>query len=303
MPMFNKSFLVSKIVNSLVSHHFNVFLTQGCFDIAARKDNLMLIKSMINVDGLDHDQALSLRSISSFLSAYPFIISVKTNREFLNDEIIYSRFQLPVITPEMLSKILDEEIIPAVRSAKGKHTIAVDVNGLREKRKELQLTLEQLAEIVGISKKALYEIEKSRVNPTSETVKKLENALRINLKDSYKMKAVEKTYLKPKNDFQNKVSQELSRIGIDNSSVYSAPFEIVGKENFSLITGLSKNSVKIKKEANVVKKLSSIFSSKAVFVAKKCREQSIEGVPIVLESELPDIDSSKELGKILEEKA
>jgi putative transcriptional regulator len=300
--MFNKSFLVSKIVNSLVSHQFNVFLTQGCFDIAARKENLMLIKSMINVDGLDHDQASSLRTISSFLSAYPFVISVKTNREFLNDEIIYSRFQLPVITPEMLSKILDEELIPAIQSARGKHTISIDVNTLREKRKELQLTLEQLAEIVGISKKALYEIEKSRVNPTSETVKKLENVLRIDLKNSYKMKTVEKTYLKPKNDFQNKVSKELSRIGIDNSSVYSAPFEIVGKEKFSLITSLSKNNVKIKKEATVVKKLSSIFSSKAVFVAKKCREQSVEGVPIILESELPEIESSKELDKILDEK-
>jgi len=246
---------------------------------------------------------MSLRSISSLLSAYPFIISVKTNREFLNDEIIYSRFQLPVITPEMLSKILDEEIIPAVQSAKGKHTVVVDVNGLREKRKELQLTLEQLAEIVGISKKALYEIEKSRVNPTSETVKKLENALRMNLKNSYKMKTVGKTYLKPKNDFQSEVSKEFSRIGIDNSPVYSAPFEIVGSEKFSLITGLSKNNVKIKKEVGVVKKLSLIFSSKAVFIAKKCREHSVGGVPVVLESELPEIDSSKELGKILEEKA
>jgi putative transcriptional regulator len=301
--MFNKSFLVNKIVNSLVSHQFKVFLSQGCFDIAARKEYLMLIKSLINVDGLDQGQALSLRTISSFISAYPLIISVKTNREFLSDEIIYSRFQLPVITPEMLSKILEEEIIPAINSAKGKHSVDIDANSLREKRKELQLTLEQLSEIVGISKKALYEIENKRVNPTNETVKKLETVLKIDLKNPYKLKTVEKTYLNPKNDFQNKVSKELTRIGIDNSSVYSAPFEIVGREKFSLITSLSKNNVKIKKEATVVKKLSLIFSSKAVFVAKKCKEKEIEGVPIVLESELPEIESSKELDKILEEKA
>jgi len=301
--MFNKSFLVNKIVNSLVSHQFKVFLSQGCFDIAARKEYLMLIKSLINVDGLDQEQALSLRAISSFISAYPLIISVKTNREFLSDEIIYSRFQLPVITPEMLSKILEEEIIPAINSAKGKHSVDIDANSLREKRKELQLTLEQLSEIVGISKKALYEIENKRVNPTDETVKKLETTLRIDLKNPYKLKTVEKSYLNPKNDFQNKVSKELTRIGIDNSSVYSAPFEIVGKEKFSLITNLSKNNVKIKKEASAVRKLSSIFYSKAIFVAKKCREKSVEGVPIVLESELPEIESSKELGKILEEKA
>jgi len=300
--MFNKSFLVNKIVNSLLSNQFKIFLTQGCFDIAARKKYLMLIKSLINVDGLNQEQALSLKSISYFLSAYPLIISVKTNRQFLSDEIIYSRFQLPVITPEMFSNILEQELVPAIQSAKGKHTVAIDTDALREKRKEMQLTLEQLSEIIGISKKALYEIENSRVNPTNETAEKLEDILKIDLKNLYKLKTAEKTYLKPKNNFQSKVSKEFSRIGIDNSSVYSAPFEIVGREKFSLITSLSKNGLGIKKEATTVKKLSSIFSSKAVFVAKRCGEQAVEGVPIVLESELPEIESSKELGKILEEK-
>jgi putative transcriptional regulator len=301
--MFNKSFLVNKIVNSLLLNQFKVFLTQGCFDIAARKGYLMLIKSLINVDGLNEEQALSLRSISYFLSAYPLVVSVKTNRQFLNDEIIYSRFQLPVITPEMLSNILEQELVPAMQSAKGKHTVAVDADALREKREELQLTLEQLSEIVGISKKALYEIENRRVNPMSDTVERLEDALKTDLKTLYKLKTAEKTYIKPRNNFQSRVSKEFSRIGIDNSAVYSAPFEIVGREKFSLIISLSKNSLKIRKEATVVKKLSSIFSSKAVFVAKICKEQAVEGVPIVLESELPEIESTKELGKILEEKA
>lgn len=300
--MFNKSFLVNKIVNSLLSNQFKVCTTQGCFDVVARKEYLLMIKSLINVDGLNQDQALSLRSISYFLSAYPLIVSIKTNRQFLSDEVIYSRFQVPVITPEMLSKILEEELVPAIQSSKGKHTVDIDTAGLREKRKELNLTLEQLAEIANISKKALYEIENNRVSPTSETVKKLESFLRTDLKNSYKFKATEKTYLKPKNEFQEKVSKELSRIGIDNSSVYSAPFEIVGKEKFSLITNLSKNGLKIKKEAIIVRELSSIFSSKAVFVAKKCREQEVEGVPIVLESELPEIESTKELDQVLKEK-
>jgi predicted transcriptional regulator len=133
-------------------------------------------------------------------------------------------------------------------------------------------------------------------------VKKLETFLKIDLKKPYKLQQAEKTYLKPKNEFQQEVSKEFNRIGIDNSAVYSAPFEIVGKEKFSLITTLSKNGFKIKKEATKVKKLSSIFSSKAVFVAKASREESVEGVPVVLESELPEIETTKEFDKILKEK-
>jgi len=300
--MFNKSFLVNKLVNSLLSKQFQVLLSEGCFNIAAKKEELLLIKSLINVDSLNQEQALSLRSISFFLSAYPLVVSVKTNREFLNDETIYSRFQLPVLTPTLFDNFLEEESIPSIHSSKGKHTITINTEELKEKRKQLGFSLQELSQLIGISKKALYEIENKRVNPTQETVKKLEMTLKIDLKKPYKLQQAEKTYLKPKNEFQQDVSKEFKRIGIDNSSVYSAPFEIVGKEKFSLITTLSKNGFKIKKEATKVKKLSSIFSSKAVFVAKASREESVEGVPVVLESELPEIETTKEFGKILEEK-
>jgi putative transcriptional regulator len=299
--MFNKSFLVNKIVNSLLKKEFQVLLTQGCFDIAAKRENLLLLKVLINVDGLEENQALSLRAISYFLSAYPFIISLKTNREFLDKRTIYSRFELPVVTPELFEEILIEEAF-AVQSSKGKHTVVINAELLRNKRKELEFTLEELSDIIGISKKALYEIENKRVNPTVETVKKLESFLKVDLQLPYEMKSAKETYLKPKEEFQERVSKEFFRMGINNSAVYSAPFEIVGKEKFSLIASLSKNTIKIKREAEIVKKLSSIFSSLALFVAKKSREKNIEGVPIILESELPEIENSKELNRMIEEK-
>lgn len=299
--MFDKSFLVNKIVNALQKNEFEIVLTTGCFDVAARREHLLLVKALMNVDGLNQEQALSLRAISYFVSAYPFIISVKNNREFLNDDIIYSRFALPVLTPQLFEEILAEEDIAAVQSAKGRHTMEINTFALKEKRKELEYTLEELAKTIGISKKAMYEIENRRVNPSVETVKKLESILGVELRLIYEMKSTSAAYLKPKDEFQRKVSEEFTRMGIDNSTVYSAPFEIVGKEKFSLITGLSQNTVKIKRDANVVRKLSSVFSSKAVFIAKKSREKSVEGLPIVLESELPEIASSKELSKIIEE--
>jgi len=300
--MFNKSFLVNKIVNSLLGKQFQVLLTRGCFDIVAKKEKLLLLKVLINIDGLEENQALSLRTISYFLSASPFIISLKTSRGFLDNKIIYSRFELPVITPQFFEAILVEEDISAIQSSKGKHTVTINTELLRNKRTELEFTLDGLSTIIGISKKALYEIENKRVNPTLETVKRLESFLKIDLRLPYEMKFARETHLKPKDDFREKVSKEFSRIGINNSVVYSAPFEIIGREKFSLITILSKNTVKIKREAETVKKLSSVFSSVALFVAKKSREKNINEIPVFLESELSEINSSKELTKLIEEK-
>lgn len=300
--MLNKSFLINRVVNCLSKKEYRVLVTQGCFDIAARNEFMLLIKALINVDGLKREQALSLKAISHFISAHPFIISLKNNREFLVNNVIYSRFELPVVTPNTFENIIEEEMV-CIKSAKGRYTVEIDPLKLRKKRKELNLTLEELSSRVGISKKALYEIENKRVNPTLETVKNLEIALGIRLKSPYEFESIKPVYLKAKDEFQNRVSRELLRIGFDNSSVYSAPFEIIGREKSPLIAGLSKNTTKIKKEAGKVKNLSSIFFSQCIFVAKKCREKNIEGVPIFLESELSEFDSAKEFRKVIGERA
>jgi len=300
--MFNKSYLVNRLVDSLSKKEFQLFLTRGCFDIVARKDFLMLIKALTNVDGLVQEQAQSLKAISYFISAYPLVVSEKTNRTSLEDKIIYSRFELPVVTPTMFECIIEEEVIPEIKTIKGKHIVTINTVYLRKKREELNLSLEKLSKQIGISKKALYEIEKQRVNPTLETVERLEELLRVDLKVPYEMKTVERTCIEPKNEFQKKVSLEFFRLGVDNSAVNSASFKIIGKEKTSLITGLSDNTIKIKKTVLQVKGLSSIFSSQGIFVAKRSHEQAIDGVPIVLESELPELESSKELNKLIKEK-
>jgi len=301
--MFNKSFLVNKVVNSLLSKDFHVFVSEGAFDVAAKKKQLMLVKTQINVDALQQDQAASLRSISYFLSAYPFVVSIKSNRDFLQDNMIYSRFQIPVVTPEMFENVLEGEDVAAIRSAKGKHSVDIDTAALREKRKESGFSLQELSELIGISKKALYEIEKKRKNPSAETLEKLERMLGIGLARNYEMKKIERpTYMKPKNNFQKSVSTQFDRIGIENSSVNAAPFEIVGKESFSVITNLTPNASEIKDVKNV-KKLSAILSTKAFYVAKKSKEANVEGVPVLLESELPGIKSSRDLRKRMREKA
>ncbi len=298
--MFDKMFLVTKIVNTLQKNDYEVFLTQGSFDIAARRENLLLIKTLLNADALTSDQALSLRAISHFVSAHPFVVSLKNNREFLDNEIIYSRFDLPVLTPDFFEDVIIDET-EVIHSAKGRHTIDVNSFALREKREELGMTLSQLAESVGITKKALYEIENKRVNPTEETVKRLESFLKIKLRIPYEMKYVDSVYLQPRDEFQKRVSKEFSRIGIDNSSVYSSPFEIVGKGNSSLITNLSDTHKEIANKVDVVKNISKIFNAKAFFVVKKSEAKSIDGLKIFHEAELQEIENTHDFSKIIDE--
>jgi len=252
---------------------------------------------LINIDSFSEEHALSLKSISYFLSANPFVVSIKNNRQFLNDQIIYSRFQLPVITPQTFENFLEEEKMIFLESSKGKHTSEVDVEKIRNKRKEKGFSLRELAQLVGISKKAMYEIEKSKTKPSVDTINKIENILNIKIQISRKIEAnISATHIKPKTELQRKVSKEFSRIGIENSSVYSAPFEVIGRENFSVVTS------SLTKELPIMKKFANIVSSKAFLFAKVSNKESVNGVPIVLEKELSEIDTPKDLNRKLKEK-
>ena len=295
--MFNKSFLTDKIVNSLMDRDFEVLVTEGCFNIAAKNESLVLIKSLMNVDSFSEEHALSLRSISYFLSANPFVVSIKNNREFLHDQTVYSRFQLPVITPQTFENFLEDDKMIFFESSQGKHTSEVDAQKIRSKRKEKGFSLKELAQLVGISKKAMYEIEKSRTKPSMETMNKIEDVLNTKVQIAKKIETKTKaTYIKPKTELQKKVSREFTRIGIDNSPVYSAPFEIIGKESFSVVTS------SLKTELLIMKKFANIVSSKAFLVVKESKEDSANGVPIVSEKELSELNSPKDLNKRLKEK-
>jgi len=295
--------LVGKVVNSLQKGGYEVLQNEGNFDIVAKRDKqILLIKVLMNIDALKEDQAMSLRAVAYFMGCQAVVTATKNNRETLDDDVVYSRFDLPVMTPKLLESLTLQENLSAVQSAKGRHTMEINVDVLRNRRKELGLTLEELASKIGVSKKAVYEIENQRVNPTMDTVEKLRKVLTVDIEKPYKIKETPITYLKPRGEFQERVSREFTRMGIDNTSVYSPQFENVGKEKFSIITSLSQNMEKIKRQAMTLRKLSGVFSSKAVFVTRKSPQESVHGVPVVLESELPEIESSKDLKKRIEEK-
>lgn len=301
--VFDKSFLVGKVVNSLEKAGYEVLRTEGNFDVVAKRDRqTLLIKVLMNVDALKEDQAMSLRAVAYFMGCQPVVVSTKNNRETLDDGVVYSRFDVPVMNPKLLDALTVQEEMSAIDSSKGRHTVEINADRLRDRRRELGFTLETLADRIGVSKKAVYEIESRRVNPTKATADKLERILATRIQRPYEMKGAPETHLKPRSGMQENVSRELTRMGMDNTSVYSSGFENVGREKFSIIASVSNNIEKVRRQATVIRRLSGFLSSKAVMVTKRSHEESLHGVPVVLEAELSAIESPRDLKKIIEEK-
>ena len=298
--MFEKFFIVQDIAKTLVKNDYKISFCSGCFDIAARKKEKFLLKVLVNIDAFSRGHSLSLKAISYFLSAIPIIISLKNGRDKLRDEVIYSRFDLDVLTPNTFKKMVNEEIYPSF-SSRGKHVVKIFCEKLRERRKELNYSLNELSKLANISKKALYEIENGRVLPKEETAKRLEKILKTKLIVPFNPSEPKKVFIEPKEKVEKEISNKLFDLGIENTAVFFAPFNLIGKEKFPIITKSFEKIKEIKVDAERIEKLSSIFSSLTLYVAKREVKEKIE-YPIISKNELLETFSSKELLEKIERK-
>ena len=79
-------------------------LRSVCFDIVGRKDNIMLIVKVLgNVDALSRENAEEMKVLSEILGATPLVIGEKSSAGILEPGIVYSRFDIPIISNETLS--------------------------------------------------------------------------------------------------------------------------------------------------------------------------------------------------------
>ena len=175
--MKEKKKLTERVVESFRESGYFTLRLYGCVDVIARKTETFIVKVLTNVDGLLEVHATTMKILSAAVDACPFVVSLKTNRGKLMDSIVYSRFNIPVITPNTLEMLLFEEKLPNTFTSRGKHLVRINFERMKRKRLKLGMTLSELAKITGLTIKAVYEIESGRVNPTLNSARKIEEAL------------------------------------------------------------------------------------------------------------------------------
>jgi len=300
----NKNEILSRIIETLLIHDFSVMLSKGCFDVAAKRDTSLLIKVLTNIDGLLKDHAISMKIIAKFLSANPMIISLRTNRDKLLSNVVYSRFDIPVITPETFETLLFEDFLPHIYSTKGKHLVEIDAKKMRERRLTLGMSMKQLASKAGLSVKAIYEIENERVRPTLNTAKIIEDILGVDLIMPYKLEMVREVKLiRPKRTLERRVFETFKRIGIQTSALLSSQIDIIGKESEVLATVVNKDSKKLERKAISLKNFVEFFSSQGLFIVETSEVKSIEGLPVIERRELNSIESVNDFRNLLKERS
>ena len=292
-------------------------MRSSCFDLAARKQShLVLLKILLNIDNFHEIHAKELALFSLLFSASPLIIGERTRKALVEDGVVYERFSIPVVNYFTLTRILYERLLPLIYAKRGGLYANIDGERLKKARESEDLSLGDVAELIGVSRKAVYEYERSNMNSTIATALRLEEVFDIPLTVpldifSWMIKhkeSIEKELHQPILDsaLERLVQKTLLQLGLRVLWTKSAPFNAVAeKEKDVLITGVGSAKEKgIEERIGVMGSVSKVVDRNVMFVMEgKCDAPNIGGVPVIRRKELKQIEKPKKLFEVIEERS
>ncbi len=283
----------------------------GCFDLIAKKQTvLLLIKLVTNIDSFREEQAFELRKLASMLDGFPLIIGkrIRSTTDIENG-IVYTRYEIPAVSLETLHNLLVNHLPPLIYAHRGGFKVKFDGHLLKEKRLEKNYSMGDFAREVGISKRAIYEYERSTVDVSLETAMRIEElldeplTLAINLFDEMKRIGSVTTpsfYNNvPKSDIEREVKKHFDTIGLkDQLWTKKLPIRVLAKTLIpyhekdkipTTITGIAEESSKddVAKKIQITYSVSRVAGADPlIIVGSETPKTNIDGIPIMSIDEL-----------------
>jgi putative transcriptional regulator len=306
----NREDLLSKIRGSLAKAGFFVSdphnIRSISFDVIARRDKqLLIIKALTNIDSISSDDADQLRTLATALGGSPMVVGLHSSAGKLEEGILYSRFGIPIISDLTFHEYILEGVPPFVYAAPGGLYVRLDGELIRRIREERNISLGTLAEMAGVSRKAIQMYE-SGMGAMIEIAARIEEFLKepvvMPLNPFYYTPEVAKTLqtFEKFSGFNRDIFEMLREVGYSVVPTIRCPFDALAKEeDMLLLAGIGENPQMTERKARVVGNISRVTEKKSViFVSQKITTKAIEGTPLITRDELrraDDVDDVLEL--------
>jgi putative transcriptional regulator len=279
------------------------------FDIVGkREEKVLLIKVLLNVDSFSSQGSKELRLLASGLNASPVLIGLCSSMGKLEDGVIYSRSGVPIVSLKTFSDFILEGIPPYIFSAPGGLYVKIDGEALEKARAKKNVSLGALAEIAGVSRRAV-QMYQDGMGTTIEVALRMEEFLDepiiIPVNPLSYSKNVEKT-LVTFDEFETLerlIFKKLHELGFGVFPTIKCPFDALTKDDETVwITGVSKADRGLVKKAAMVANFSRIVDRDSVIFAEKVMHLNIEGTPIIKKKELKKIKDADEIIELIDER-
>ncbi len=274
-----------------------------CFDLVAKRPDLTLVlKVFNNIDALREEHAAELRKISSLFNATVLVVGEKSKAFSLSKGVLYERLGLTALSLLSLAELLEEKF-PSVRYFKGKSIVELDSKKLKEKRKELGLTLQELADRIDSTVESVHRYEKGATASLS-TAEKLEDTLDAQLVQKINLfeQPVEREKALFEESFEDKALGKVHDLGVKVAVFKHSPFKAFARPKDSLIIGKAGAKQEFERRAVELSKTRKAFEGKPVIISKELRYSQVAHIPVIGEQELDSLSKFKDLMELIRER-
>ena len=281
-----------------------------CFDFVARRDNLLLIvKVLQNVDALNKATAEELKNISRRLRGSPVVIGERTGTGALEGGVIYSRFDVPILSRQTFLDFFEEGVPPFIYSAPGGLYVKLDAEALRALREHGQLSLGTLAEIAGVSRRTI-QMYLEGMSASIDVAARLEAFLHEPIvlpMNPFELIAAAEGAAPPSaqlESFERELFQRLERLGYSVLPTVRSPFDGLARhEQTMYLAGVESADTKLDKKATIVSNIGRVVEKDAVmFVEHRTIRLSIQGLPVIAREELRKVKNRDAVEDLIAER-
>ena len=279
----------------------------SCFDFAARKNRtLVFIKTQPDIGNVSSNDSLELEVISERVSAASFLISEKAREQPLEDDTIYSRYNVLAVTQKTFENIVIRKIYPLIQAGPGGYYVKIDGEAIKRRRQELGLSTGELAEMMGTSRRTLYGYERGMAKASVSAAYNLICILGIPVakpinvlkkpKDQSKRFLATAKHAITRNKLLQKIFKKLARCNI--TTVKKAPFDFiinVKEEKMKIIGGVANNKEReLNRRVNEILSVCRVVQAHPVLITEK-QKPSNKDIICIHSEELSKIKNPEDL--------
>ena len=283
----------------------------SCFDhVASDGSKTLFIKSYVNICGISQPDAYELKKISEQFSATPLFVGKKTREKPLEDDTVYSRYDVYAVSLKTLEDVVFKGVYPLVEAGPGGYYVRLDGEAIRKHRQKMGLSVGKLAEMVGVSRRTLYGYEKGMAKASVSTAYNLEWTLGVPLVkpiNILKEKPVEKKGLFAsarraiaRNPMLKALIRKFRQCNLKILHVKKAPFDFIAKypkEKLTLLGGIaSYHEEALQKRVEEIISISKIIEAQPVLITNdKTLIERNGNIPFLHEEEILNAENLEEV--------
>lgn len=264
-------------------------LVGTCFDIIGRKkDIVLLVKALHDANSITEENAREMAHVASYLGAAPLIIAEKAQHDLL-DNVVYQRFGITALTLTTVKGCLRSHL-PFLKSTHAGLTADIRGGRLRQAREQEGLSLQELGQKLGVSKKMVQRYESGRAGISITKAMKLHHALGPEIFQGIDIFA---KHPLPESPASSDIARKYAALGFSSADTSKVPFDIIAKKEKEIILTNVGDRVKPQME-----ELSALLDADKLVIFRKKKPKNI---PAMTEEEFMDFEEAKELIRVVKE--